>query len=73
MTIDTIYIEKMIKQQLSQDFPDFHSEIEPRIENKIEIKEKEVVVNSPLPPAKIQTVIPKVNIMTQYCYNFSVC
>jgi hypothetical protein len=73
MTINTNHLEELIKGQLSQNFPDFHSEIEPRIENKIEIKEKEVKVNSPLPPPQVQTVIPKVNPSYVSLSNCSVC
>lgn len=73
MKINPNHLEELIKGQLSQNFPDFHSEIEPRIENKIEIKEKEVKVNSPLPPPQIKTVIPKVYLLYNFRSNLLVC
>lgn len=61
MKINKALLEEIIKKCLSSDFPDFHSEIEPRIEKKVEFKEKEVRVNAPLPSApQVKTVIPKV-------------
>jgi hypothetical protein len=56
MTLDRNEIKQLISKHLSVDFPELKPEIEPRFKNKVEIKEKEVKVHSPV----VQAEIPKV-------------
>ena len=56
MKVNSQEIKDVITNNLIKDFPELNPIIEPRIKKKVEIKEKEVKVNSPV----IHADIPKV-------------
>lgn len=62
MRVEQVKIQRIVKEKLVEGFPELQSEIEPRVENKIEIREKEVEVIRPVTQLPVVAPVPKVKL-----------